>query len=49
MASDLNVYYYRFNEFIIMELTRKFGYFYNIQHIRIITGIKAVNVIPGHI
>ena len=49
MTNDLNVYFYRFNEFIIMELTWKFGYFYNIEHIRIITGIKAVNVIPGYI
>ena len=49
MTNDLSVYFYRFNEFIITELTRKFGYFYNIQHIRIITGIKAVNVIPGYI
>ena len=30
-----------------MELTRKFGYFWNIQYLRIITGIMSDNVILG--
>ena len=32
-----------------MELIRKFGYFYDIQHFKIITGIMIDNIIPGHI
>ena len=30
-----------------MELTRKFSYFWNIQYLKIITGIMSDNVILG--
>ena len=35
-------------DLIIMQLTRKFGYFCDIQHYKIITRI-VMDIIPGHI
>ena len=32
-----------------MELTRKFGYFYDTQHFRVMTRIMTDNIISGYI
>ena len=31
-----------------MQVTREFGYFFDIQHLKIIAEITNDNVIPGH-
>ena len=36
-------------DLIAMQLTKKFGYFCNIQYFKIITRIVMGNIISGHI
>lgn len=49
MAKDLRCSLLKIWEFVTMALSRKFGYFCEVQHFKIYTKIVTENFTPGHI